>query len=928
MNLPDYKARLEIKGATEWKIFPINQSPVTIGRSDNNLLKLKEEFVSRHHAEIREEGDDYILVDLDSKDGTYLNGTKIKPKEPHKLKDGDIIKIAESQLKFSSLVDDKTAVRSEPVFEPDPEATQMASDTEKTILDSGIDETNVAVSVPLDLKGKNILSIGRDKANEAVIDHPSVSRFHAKITKIQGSYILEDLQSTNGTFVNGKLIETKRTLMVGDRIHIGPCSFIFQMNETLIVQNEEGKIRLDAVHLNKQVSPTVNLLNDISLSINAREFVVIAGVSGGGKSTLLDALNGFRPATSGNVLVNGTDLYKNFNAYRTEIGYVPQKDIVHTELSIYQALDFAAQLRMPPDTTPAERKKRVEEVLKDLGLSHRKDVPIKALSGGQLKRVSIGVELLTKPSLFFLDEATSGLDPGTEADMMQLLRQLADQGRTVLLITHATDNVMLCDLVVFLAAGGRIAYFGPPNEAVEYFNVNKFNEIYHKVERERTPEEWQKDYLQSRQYFKYVKQRQQSIEDAVSKESFNRPQKQAAGTKFKRLSPWQQLGILTKRNLAILMRDRASLILMLAIAPIIGLLDFVTWKPNMFESTKGDFGQVITMLFVTALVAVMVGSIATMRDIVKEVEIYRRERMIGLQVMPYIFSKVGIACIFALYQAAIFLLFKMIAIELPGGLSFSGMYLTLLLATISGMVMGLLVSAISPNQNIAPLLTIIVLIPQITFGGGMLPINTFGSPGKMINNITLTKWPFETLVTLTEVGKDVSEDPCWKKTEAEREKLTPELIQACNCYGTNVFKKCNFPGILSKYDPQIDQPEPQKPKEPGNPPPQPKQPDNPTPQAQKEYQDDLDQYQKDIDAYQKRVNDYQNAISQWQTKYSDWKGAYEKSKGEAEGVINRFNQDYGTMFNINISKYWSIMVSFIVAMLGLLFVIQKRKDVV
>jgi hypothetical protein len=367
---------------------------------------------------------------------------------------------------------------------------------------------------------------------------------------------------------------------------------------------------------------------------------------------------------------------------------------------------------------------------------------------------------------------------------------------------------------------------------------------------------------------------------------------------------------------------------MLAIAPVLGILDFFTWKSSIFDSSKGDFGQVVTMLFVTALVAVMVGSIATMREIVKEIEIYRRERMIGLQVLPYIFSKVGIAVILALYQAGIFLLFKIMAVDLPSGISLSQMYITLVLATIAGMVMGLLVSAISPNQNIAPLLTIIVLVPQITFGGGMLPINTFGQAGKLINSFTLTKWPFETLVTLTEVGKDVAKDPCWKLSETEREKLTDEQVKICHCYGTNVFKTCKFPGILSKYDPQIDEPEPQKPQEPGDPPPQPKKPKTSSYQAQQQYQEDLDQYQKDIEAYQKRVTDYQKSINQWQTKYSDWKGAYEKSKGEAEGVINRFNQDYGSMFNINIYKYWSIMVSFIVAMLGLLFVIQKRKDVV
>lgn len=411
---------------------------------------------------------------------------------------------------------------------------------------------------------------------------------------------------------------------------------------------------------------------------------------------------------------------------------------------------------MPADTTLAERNTRIQEVLEDLGLSHRRDVPVKNLSGGQLKRVSIGVELLTKPSLFFLDEATSGLDPGTEVDIMRLLRKLSDQGRTVLLITHATENVMLCDLVVFLAAGGRVAYFGPPAEAPEYFGVTKFNEIYPKVERKIPPQEWQKRYKKSPQYQKYVVDRQDGIEDSQVNSRETRLKQQSPGSKVKRISAWRQLLILSRRNIAILMRDRASLALMLAVAPILGLLDFFTWKRDMFDVQQGDAGQAITILFNTGLIAVLVGSLATMREIVKEVDIYRRERMIGLQSVPYILSKFWFVILLAIYQAAVFLLFKLLAVDIPGNLS--SMYVTLLLTTIAGMIMGLLVSAISPNQNVAPLLTIVFLVPQIIFGGGILPVNEFGSPGKFINQISLTKWPFEALVTITGLGTDVAEE--------------------------------------------------------------------------------------------------------------------------------------------------------------------------
>lgn len=894
------------------KTFELNDETVTIGRAPENSLVLVESIISRHHAQIKRQSGRYFLVDTGSFHGTYLNGAKLVASTPRPLSNGDAIGIGNYQLRFCC-----------------PQA-QPSAGNETTVLGSvgGTAMQKTAPLQPLSLRGRKNLTIGRDADSDTVIDHPAVSRFHAQIQQRDGSFQIADLKSTNGTFVNGKQIKGKRILKVGDIIRIGPCTFTLKIDETLVKQNEQGNLQLDAVHLNKVVGKGINLLNDISLSIKAREFVVIAGVSGGGKSTLLDALNGFRPATSGQVLVNGVDLYKNFNAYRTDIGYVPQKDIVHMELTVEQALEFAARLRMPSDTTTAERRTRVDEVLEDLGLSHRRDVPVKALSGGQLKRVSIGVELLTKPSLFFLDEATSGLDPGTEAEIMKLLRKLADQGRTIVLITHATENVKLCDKVVFLAKGGNLAYFGPSQEAPEYFGVKTFNGIYPQVERELSPQEYQQRYVDSPLYEQYIAAGQKSLQVSPGR-ALNRPRQQLPGGMVKQVSVWQQLLILSQRNLAILTRDRAGLILMLAVAPILGALDFFTWQNNLFDVYRGDAGQAITMLFNTALIAVMVGSLATMREIVKEQEIYRRERMIGLKILPYLLSKVWVSIILVLYQGAVFLLFKLLAVDIPRAPSILlAMYGTLVLATISGMVMGLLVSAISPNQNIAPLLTIIFIVPQITFGGGVLPIDTFGPPGQLINHLTLTKRPFESLITLTNLGADVANDACWALPEDKRKNLSDGDKEKCDCLGKSVFKACKFPGIEAKYDKVVEQSEPQKPPEPGDPPQAPTKPDSNSFQAQQEYEEDLDQYQEDIDAYQEKVDQYQAGIDEWQEKYSDWKGKYESAVGEAEGIIARFNQDFGSMFAVNLGRYGSIQILLIAAMFGLLLVAQQRKDII
>jgi len=226
---------------------------------------------------------------------------------------------------------------------------------------------------------------------------------------------------------------------------------------------------------------------------------------------------------------------------------------------VAEALNFAAQLRMPADVTPREREQRVVEVMAILGLSDRRDVPIKNLSGGQLKRVSIGVELLTKPSLFFLDEATSGLDPGTEAEVMCLLRGLANDGCTVVLITHVTENIKLCNLVIFLAAGGRVAYFGPPDQAAAYFGVQSFNDIYPLIERERTPEEWQQLYLKSPQYKTYVLDRHKDVICHLNDAPHAVLGRGHSHTHA--VSGLRQYWILLQREAAILLRDRVSLIL-------------------------------------------------------------------------------------------------------------------------------------------------------------------------------------------------------------------------------------------------------------------------------------------------------------------------------------------------------------------------------
>ena len=627
----------------------------------------------------------------------------------------------------------------------------------------------------LDLRGRTSVTIGRNPDNDIVFGHPMVSRSHARILKRKATadHVIEDLGSTNGTFVNGKRVIQSRLLHLDDIINIGPYKLIYTPDE-LKAADETRCLQLDACNLKKIVDRgNKNLLQGISLSVKPREFVAIVGMSGSGKSTLLDALNGFRPASEGQVLLNGNDLYTNYDAYRNQLGYVPQRNIVHMGLTAYEVLDYSARLRLPMDTTQDERHKRVTEVLGALGISQCKDHKVGVLAGGEQRRVAMGVELLPKPGLFFLDEVTTGLDPRTEKQIMILLKRLSREGHTILLITHATKNVMECDKVIFLAKGGYLAYYGPPQESLNYFSVKDFDEIYDKLQGS-PPEKWAGKYLE---YKKYHPELQTGHIPVVKKGSSTKGTADT-GAKHKRISSWNQFLTLSNRNLKILMHDRVSLILMLMIAPLIGMLDFIFWRPGIFDTEGGDPTRAIINLYMAAIVCFLVGGLASMREIAKEMDIYRRERMVCLKILPYALSKLWVAILISLYSASIFTLFMIFSGHWPPVSQLLAVYVTLLLSILAGMVTGLFISSLSPNQNVTPLILLIFLVPQVLFGG-IMPEKYSGGVGHVLGTLTTTKWTFQSLVTISDMGVCVSDEQCRLE----------------KCSGTNMFTECNFPGI-------------------------------------------------------------------------------------------------------------------------------------
>ncbi|HEY7313104.1 MAG TPA: ATP-binding cassette domain-containing protein, partial [Gemmataceae bacterium] len=353
--------------------------------------------------------------------------------------------------------------------------------------------------------GKDRLVIGRAPDCDVCLPHPMVSRYHALLERQREGLRLRDLASVNGVWVAGRRITEPVLVHDSERVGIGP--FLFTLRDGVIHSLDSSRsLRLEARRLEKVVplpdGQKRKLLDNINVIVNPGEFVSLLGPSGSGKSTLMDCLNGRRRATGGTVLANGEDFYRHFDNFRQSLGYVPQKDIVHTQLTVYRALYYTARLRLPTDTDPAELRARIEAVIKEMELGPHRDTLVANLSGGQIKRVSLGAELIAQPCLLYIDEATSGLDAGTEARMMRLFRRLADEGRSIICITHNVDNVDQCHLALILARG-KLMYYGPPPEAPRHFGVKRISDIYDRLS-QKSLEEWEREFLASEAYQEFV----------------------------------------------------------------------------------------------------------------------------------------------------------------------------------------------------------------------------------------------------------------------------------------------------------------------------------------------------------------------------------------------------------------------------------------
>ncbi|MFE9136262.1 FHA domain-containing protein [Streptomyces sp. NPDC007355] len=575
----------------------------------------------------------------------------------------------------------------------------------------------------------HVMRIGRALENELVVSDLQVSRHHAEFHATpDGRFEIRDLGSHNGTYVNGQPITKGGTALLGpqDIVGVGHSTFRLvggQLEEFV----DTGSVSFSARHLTVTVDGGKQILKDVSFGVPEKSLIGVIGPSGSGKSTLLKALTGYRPANEGDVLYDNRSLYKQFAELRQRIGLVPQDDILHKELTVQKALRYAAKLRFPGDTAAAEREARIDEVLRELKLDIHKEKKVTSLSGGQRKRVSVALELLTKPSLIFLDEPTSGLDPGMDRDVMQLLRGLADDGRTVLVVTHSVAELGLCDKLLVMAPGGSVAYFGPPDEALNFFGYSTWADVFSAFENYRDYD-WAGRWKGSQHYQLYA-----ADIDAVAAQPVQMPQQSAA--RPPKPQGWgSQLWTLMRRYVSVIASDKGFLGLMVILPAVLGAVsvvipaDFGLGSPTPPSRFNGDAG---TIMLILAVGMCFSGAANSVRELIKERVIYERERATGLSRSAYLMSKVIVLGLITAFQGVIICGIGFSTRALPAEGLFMPPAVELCIQVIAlgltSMMFGLVISAlVKTAEKTMPLLVMFAII-QVVFTGILFQV--YGSPG-------------------------------------------------------------------------------------------------------------------------------------------------------------------------------------------------------
>ncbi len=717
-----------------------------IGRQPDNDIVLDYPIVSGHHARVVFVQGQPWIEDCGSRNGTAI-GARSNQIQRARLSADDVVYFGTLRVPAARLLAGNLILGSQPYT-----ALKMAG--EETV-------------------------IGRAKICDIVLNDPRVSRRHARLISKGESVAIEDLGSSMGTFVNGGRITGRQSLRAGDLVAIGRFTLKLTAEGDLEQRDYRGNVAIEARGVAVDV-PGCRLLEGVSLTIYPSELVGLMGPSGAGKTTLMNALNGYTPPAAGQVLFNDGDLYAHYAEYQGMIGYVPQDDIMHRELTVAEALYYTARLRLPADTSDAEIYQRVAEVIGQLGLQGTEKVLIgsaekKGISGGQRKRVNLAMELMTDPSVLFLDEPTSGLSSEDALMVMRLLRNLADGGKTIIVAIHQPsleayrllDNLILVAKDPKAAEPGRLAYYGPAYpQAVDFFNPGGVEGL--KPGREPSPGEvlrglardltaaWVARYQASplkRQFVDARKKRKGLVGRNGPKGGSHQagPSRSPAG-----LGQWQTL---VRRCLAVKLRDTANTAILLDQAPVIALLMVLVFGKQTTEEVTADnwyavAGATSTTVFLLALAALWFGCSNAAREIVAEWAVYRRERMVNLKIPSYVGSKFTVLGGLCLLQCAVLLGVVHLGAGLKG--PWPAMFGILLLTSLVGLGVGLTVSSLARTSEVAVALLPLILLPMVILAGVLQPVHEMGSPTKLLAHAMPSRWAFEGLLLL-----ESEERPTW-----------------------------------------------------------------------------------------------------------------------------------------------------------------------
>jgi ABC-type multidrug transport system ATPase subunit/pSer/pThr/pTyr-binding forkhead associated (FHA) protein/ABC-type multidrug transport system permease subunit len=679
----------------------IPRDGLTIGADERATVRVAN--VAPTQAAIEPTDNGHALVERGERAATYVNGEPLVSGERRILRRGDAIALGGTNFYY---------------------------------LPAGQGLPRLAPVKPVDAgrlrATKRGFMIGRDPACDLVLDHPTISLHHAVLNSDGAATTITDLGSAVGVRVNGAPVRRTR-LQVGDQIAIGPYRIVFDGLE-LFERAVAAGLAIAASGVRVDVE-SGTILQPTDLQLRAGELVAIIGESGAGKSTLLKALAGVSAPTGGGVLVGGESVMLR----QSEIGYVPQFDIVHDELTVTEALDFAARLRLPPDTAEHERLERVHEVIAELGLTDRADIRVSRLSGGQRKRVAVGVELLHRPGALFLDEPTTGLDPGLEHHMTELFRQLANSGQTVALVTHATGSMHQYDRVIVMGRGGHLRFDGAPEELLSTFGVDHYDDVYSALER-LAP----------------------SHPTSAAAPSLPPVRRDAPQTPPRvRQSLGYQTKILASRYALLVLRDRKHIRSALIQVPVLAIFTAILFSSTIFVTPPqpNSSGKAAQLVFLMVTIAIWLGSINAAREIVKERNVLNRELAIGVRLPAYLASKLVVLLAFAAVQITLFALILLVLRPLrEPPLTVLAFVAVLVMVGSIATFLGLLVSAVSTSEDQATAIIPLLLVPQLLFSGALVQYQEMQPIVKVFSVLVPSRWGFATAGHVVHMQQRIDED--------------------------------------------------------------------------------------------------------------------------------------------------------------------------